>query len=156
MISRGNAWDRLWISPFLGSDWSAYWRIFARYDNGHEKLSSTTIRTLTSKATFLWAQRSQVEIRFIQPGKPSQDAFVSMASSERPASTHWFTDLGDARRTIEVGAFTTTAFDHTALWHIEREQFRKETEEGYGKDGSFRTLERPFKFPTFPQPRRRR
>jgi Integrase core domain len=36
-------------------------------DNGPE---------LTSKAMFRWSQCSQVEIRFIQPGQPSQKAFV--------------------------------------------------------------------------------
>ena len=36
-------------------------------DNGPE---------LTSKAMFLWSQENKVKLNFIQPGKPTQNAFV--------------------------------------------------------------------------------
>ena len=38
-----------------------------RCDNGPE---------LTSKAMFFWSQRTGVKLQFIQPGKPTQNAFV--------------------------------------------------------------------------------
>ena len=63
-------------------------------DNGPE---------LTSKAMFLWAQRTGVMLDFIQPGKPTQNAFVeSFNGTFRDAclNQHWFTSLKDARDTI--------------------------------------------------------
>jgi putative transposase len=111
-------------------------------DNGPE---------LTSKAMFLWAQRSRVQIRFIQPGKPSQNAFVESFNGKlRDAclNEHWFTDLADARRTIETWrVHYNSVRPHSSLAYRTPERFRKETEEGYGKDGSFGTLENPSGFP---------
>jgi len=65
-------------------------------DNGPE---------LTSKAMFLWSQRTRVNLHFIQPGKPTQNAFVESINGKfRDArlNQHWFIDMDDARRTIEV------------------------------------------------------
>ena len=111
-------------------------------DNGPE---------LTSKAMFLWAQRSHVHIRFIQPGKPSQNAFVESFNGKiRDAclNQHWFTDLGDARRTIEAWrSHYNSVRPHSALGYRTPDQFRREIEEGYGKDGPFGTLENPSGFP---------
>ena len=64
-------------------------------DNGSE---------LTSKAMFFWARRTGVELHFIQPGKPMQNAFVESFNGKfRDAclNQHWFQDLHDARRTID-------------------------------------------------------
>ena len=65
-------------------------------DNGPE---------FTSKAMFLWAQRSRVKLHFIQPGKPTQNAFVESYNGKfRDAclNEHWFVTITDARRTIET------------------------------------------------------
>jgi putative transposase len=64
-------------------------------DNGPE---------FTSKSMFLWAQHSGVKLHFIQPGKPTQNAFVESYNGKfRDAclNEHWFLTLGDARRHIE-------------------------------------------------------
>lgn len=65
-------------------------------DNGPE---------LTSKAMFLWAQRTGVELHFIQPGKPTQNAFVESFNGKfRDAclNQHWFESLSHARELIEA------------------------------------------------------
>ena len=65
-------------------------------DNGPE---------FTSKAMHLWSQRTGVTLRFIQPGKPIQNALVESFNSKfRDAclNEHWFLDLADARRTIQA------------------------------------------------------
>lgn len=65
-------------------------------DNGPE---------LTSKALFLWAQRTGVELHFIQPGKPTQNAFVESFNGKfRDAclNQHWFESLVHARELIEA------------------------------------------------------
>lgn len=64
-------------------------------DNGPE---------LTSKAMFLWAQRRGAKLHFIQPGKPTQNAFVESFNGkfrEYCLDLNWFTSLEDARLRIE-------------------------------------------------------
>lgn len=64
-------------------------------DNGTE---------LTSKAMFFWSRNSGVKLHFIQPGKPTQNAFVESFNGtfrDGCLNQHWFWNLGDARRVIE-------------------------------------------------------
>jgi len=64
-------------------------------DNGPE---------LTSKAMFFWSRDRGVKLHFIQPGKPTQNAFVESFNGkfrEYCLDLHWFRDLADARRIIE-------------------------------------------------------
>jgi putative transposase len=64
-------------------------------DNGTE---------FTSKAMFFWSQKSYVKLHFIQPGKPTQNAFVESFNarlSDNCLNQHWFRDLSEARRLIE-------------------------------------------------------
>ncbi len=63
-------------------------------DNGPE---------FTSKAMFFWAKRSGVKLHFIQPGKPTQNAFVESFNGKFRAfclDLNWFASIGDARSTI--------------------------------------------------------
>lgn len=65
-------------------------------DNGPE---------LTSKAMFFWSKRASVTLHFIQPGKPTQNAFVESFNGkfrEYCLDQHWFASLDDARATIET------------------------------------------------------
>lgn len=64
-------------------------------DNGPE---------LTCKAMFLWSRRAGVQLHFIQPGKPTQNAFVESFNGkfrEYCLDLHWFASLEDARSTID-------------------------------------------------------
>jgi len=64
-------------------------------DNGPE---------LTSKAMFFWSKRTGVKLHFIQPGKPTQNAFVESFNGkfrEYCLDQHWFASLADARTVIE-------------------------------------------------------
>ena len=64
-------------------------------DNGPE---------FTSKAMFFWAKRTGTTLHFIQPGKPTQNAFVeSFNGTFRDAclNLNWFASLEDARVTID-------------------------------------------------------
>jgi putative transposase len=65
-------------------------------DNGPE---------LTSKAMFFWSQRTGVKLHFIQPGKPTQNAFVESFNGkfrEYCLNLNWFASLEDARSTIDA------------------------------------------------------
>jgi putative transposase len=64
-------------------------------DNGPE---------FTSNAMFFWARRTGVKLHFIQPGKPTQNAFVESFNGkfrDYCLDLHWFANLEDARTTIE-------------------------------------------------------
>jgi putative transposase len=65
-------------------------------DNGPE---------FTSRAFLSWAEQRGIDLRFIQPGKPTQNAFVESFNGKlrlECLDTHWFTTLDDARREIET------------------------------------------------------
>jgi putative transposase len=65
-------------------------------DNGPE---------FTSKAMFFWSSDSGVKLNFIQPGKPTQNAFVESFNGKfRDAclNQHWFRTLQEARYEIEL------------------------------------------------------
>jgi putative transposase len=65
-------------------------------DNGPE---------FTSKAMILWARDRGVDLHFIDPGKPTQNAFVESFNGkfrDQCLNLHWFKSIDDARRTIEI------------------------------------------------------
>ena len=64
-------------------------------DNGPE---------LTSKAMRFWSERSGAALNFIQPGKPTQNAFVEGFDGKFRDSClnrHWFKGLADVRRIVD-------------------------------------------------------
>ena len=64
-------------------------------DNGAE---------FTSKAMFFWQKASGVKLAFIQPGKPTQNAFVESLNGrfrQECLNQHWFRDLEEARQIID-------------------------------------------------------
>jgi putative transposase len=111
-------------------------------DNGPE---------FTSKAMFLWAQQRGVKLHFIQPGKPTQNAFVESYNGKfRDAclNEHWFVTIADARRHIDVWrVHYNTVRPHSSLGNRTPEQFRLAGEKGCGKDGHCVTLENSSSFP---------
>jgi len=62
-----------------------------RVDNGTE---------LTSKIMQQWSENHDVELLFIQPGKPTQNAFIESFNSRVRAeflNAHWFRSMLEAR-----------------------------------------------------------
>ena len=65
-------------------------------DNGTE---------FTSKAMFFWSKRTRVKLQFIQPGKPTQNAFIESFNArfrDGCLNQHWFDDLNHARQIIRA------------------------------------------------------
>lgn len=65
-------------------------------DNGGE---------FTSGAFMTWAEQRGIEIRFIQPGKPTQNAYVESFNGkfrDECLNAHWFTSLAHAREVVET------------------------------------------------------
>jgi len=68
-------------------------------DNGPE---------LTSRALDQWAHKRGVRLRFIDPGKPVQNAFIESFNGrfrDECLNEHWFLSLADARRIVEDWRF---------------------------------------------------
>ena len=64
-------------------------------DNGTE---------FTSKAMFFWSKESKVKLSFIQPGKPTQNAFCESLNGKfrnECLNQHWFRSLEEARHEID-------------------------------------------------------
>lgn len=64
-------------------------------DNGTE---------FTSKAMFFWARENKITLGFIQPGKPTQNAFVESLNGKfrnECLNQHWFRSLNEAKREID-------------------------------------------------------
>ena len=105
-------------------------------DNGPE---------FTSTALFLWAQRPGVRLRFIQPGKPCQNALVESFNGKfRDAclNEQWFVDLAEARRRIEAWRIHyNTVRPHSSLGFRSPEQFRVAIERAPDKAGRAAILE---------------
>ena len=65
-------------------------------DNGTE---------FTSKAMFFWSKESDVKLGFIQPGKPTQNAFVESLNGKfrnECLNQHWFRTLDEAKYEIDL------------------------------------------------------
>jgi putative transposase len=91
-------------------------------DNGPE---------LTSKALDAWAYRNGVELRFIQPGKPVQNAFVESFNGkfrDECLNEHWFGSLDEARTVIEEWRIDYNQFrPHSSLGDLTPEEFHELT-----------------------------
>ncbi len=65
-------------------------------DNGPE---------FTSKAMDIWAYEREVELHFIEPGKPNQNAFAESFNGrirDECLNEHWFVSLADAEEKIQA------------------------------------------------------
>jgi len=89
-------------------------------DNGPE---------LTSRALDQWAYKRGVRLRFIEPGKPVQNAFVESFNSrlrDECLNEHWFLSLADARRIVEAWRRDYNGSrPHSSLGNLTPEEFRK-------------------------------
>ena len=79
-------------------------------DNGTE---------FTCKAMFFWQKESGVKLAFIQPGKPTQNAFVESLNGKfrnECLNRHWFRSLEEAwkkqKKSLMNGGTITTMSDH--------------------------------------------
>ncbi len=88
-------------------------------DNGPE---------LTGKALDRWAYERGVRLRFIDPGKPVQNAFVESFHGrfrDECLNQHWFLSLVDARRIVEDWREDyNRSRPHSALGYRPPEEFR--------------------------------
>jgi putative transposase len=93
-------------------------------DNGPE---------FTCKAMIKWACNNQVNLHFIKPGKPIQNAFVESFNGrfrDECLNQYWFTNLPDAQTTIELWKHDyNEKRPHSALGNMTPLQYRLAAEE---------------------------
>jgi putative transposase len=91
-------------------------------DNGPEFIS---------RALDAWAYAHGIELHFIEPGKPNQNAYVESFNGQMRdecLNEHWFMSLGQARETIETWRQDYNAVrPHSALGDIPPEEFEQLT-----------------------------
>jgi putative transposase len=98
-------------------------------DNGPE---------LTSRVLDQWAYEHGVELRFIDPGKPVQNAFIESFNGrfrDECLNQHWFVNLAHARRVVETWRLDyNRARPHSSLGYLTPDEFanqvREKTPEG--------------------------
>ena len=102
-------------------DWLAGTRGLPReivLDNGPEMIG---------KALDEWAWRNGVRLNFIEPGKPTQNAFIESFNGrfrDECLNENWFLDLDDAREIIETWRIDyNTSRPHSALGYATPEEF---------------------------------
>jgi transposase InsO family protein len=86
----------VWLGSSIGS---------LRRGRSRSRSSSTTDPKFTSRVLDAWAYQHRVELHFIRPGKPVDNAFIESFNGkfrDECLNQHWFLDLDDARTTIEA------------------------------------------------------
>lgn len=88
-------------------------------DNGPE---------LTSKALDQWAYQHSVDLDFIEPGKPVQNAYIESFNGrlrDECLNEHWFISLSEARRIVEEWRIDyNRERPHSSLGNLTPEEFR--------------------------------
>lgn len=84
------------------------YRVARELDRLERKLPKTIVcdngPEFTCKAMFFWAKKTGTKLHFIQPGKPTQNAFVESFNGkfrEYCLDMHWFASITDARSIID-------------------------------------------------------
>jgi putative transposase len=99
-------------------------------DNGPE---------LTSRVLDQWAYTTGVELRFITPGKPSENAFVESFNGrlrDECLNEHWFLSLADARQLVEAWRLDyNRARPHSALGYRTPDEFARGEHQPYALAG---------------------
>lgn len=90
-------------------------------DNGTE---------FTSKAMFFWSKKTTVKLAFIQPGKPTQNAFIESLNGKfrnECLNQHWFRSLDEAREEIDQWRnHYNNIRPHSSLGYIAPVEFAKQ------------------------------
>ena len=113
-------------------------------DNGSE---------FTSRQLDIWAYLNQVQLDFIRPGKPVENAYIESFNGrlrDECLNTHLFFSLAEVHSELERWRVDyNTVRPHSAIGQISPVEYRNETagDMGCGKDGRFASLENSPSFP---------
>jgi len=92
-------------------------------DNGPE---------FTSRAMLVWANENNVRLHFIEPGKPTQNAFIESFNGkfrDECLNENWFKNLQDAQGKIEDWRYDyNTKRPHRSLRQMTPQEYRKKVD----------------------------
>jgi putative transposase len=84
----------------------------------------------TSKAMFFWSKETSVQLGYIQPGKPTQNAFVESLNGKfrnECLNQHWFRTLDEAKYEIDLWReHYNKVRPHSALGYVSPEEFARQ------------------------------
>lgn len=83
----------------------------------------------TSRAMLAWSADNHVNLHFIDPGKPVQNAYIESFNGrlrDECLNQHWFKDLREARRIIETWRVDyNRERPHSSLKNLSPEDFKQ-------------------------------
>jgi putative transposase len=92
-------------------------------DNGPE---------FTSRAMLAWAEKNNVRLHFIEPGQPTQNAFVESFNGkfrDECLNENWFKNLEDAQKKIETWRHDyNTKRPHRSLRQMTPQEYREKVD----------------------------
>lgn len=94
----------LWRSRLVGNRLRVFLDQLIEQRGAPEQIRCDNGSEFTSKAMYFWQRESGVELAFIQPGKPTQNAFVESLNGrfrEECLNLHWFRSIEEARAIID-------------------------------------------------------
>lgn len=77
------------------------------------------------RALAAWSEERGVRLEFIQPGKPTQNAYIKSFNGrlrDECLNANWFTSLSDARRKVETWRVVATSNVRIVRWTTCRPQ----------------------------------
>jgi putative transposase len=91
-----------------------------------------------SNALDQWAYENDVRLDFIQPGKPTQNAFIESFNGtfrDEFLNLHWFTDMDDVKELTEAWRieYNTDRF-HSSLGGLAPAEFKQQFQENLSKE----------------------
>ena len=111
------------------------------------RLVTTTGAEFARRALEAWAYAHGVELRFIRPGKPIENAYVESFKGkfrDECLNEHWFVSLADAKAIIEAGridlqhraaAWLARTADAGSLRRLRRTSTQNRTDSQYPRSG---------------------
>ena len=86
----------------------------------------------TNKGMFFWVKEQGVKLGFIQPGKPTQNAFIESLNGKfrnECLNQHWFRSLEEARREIDKWReHYNTVRPYSSLGYLPPVEFAKQAD----------------------------
>ena len=103
MNTHGRLWANWCLHQFQGFRLVVFLISWQRHATCLARLSLTMGLNLPVRRCFFWSKETKVKLSFIQPGKPTQNAFCESLNGKfrnECLNQHWFRSIEEARHEI--------------------------------------------------------